>query len=73
MWFLRRMLRISFTATKSNETGLQEADKTKSLMNAKQSFFGHLMRIVKPEHLETTGMIEGKRSKANSAERYWVD
>ena len=72
MWFLRRMLRISWTATKSNETGLQEADTTRSLMNVKQRFLV-MMRRVKPEHLETTGMIEGNRSRGNSAKRYWVD
>ena len=32
MWFLRRILQISRTAKKSNETVLREADSTKSLV-----------------------------------------
>ena len=43
MWFLRRMQRISWTAKKSNETVLQEAETTRSLINrpceCKASFF----------------------------------
>ena len=33
MWFLRRMLRISKTAKKSNETVLRESDTTRALIN----------------------------------------
>ena len=33
MWFIWRMLRISWTAKKVNETVLQEADTTRSLTN----------------------------------------
>ena len=37
MWFLRRIIRISWTAKKSNETVLQEAD-TKSLITPSNFF-----------------------------------
>ena len=33
MWFIRRMLRITWSAKKSNETELRGADKTRSLIN----------------------------------------
>ena len=52
MWFFRRMLRISWTAKKSNETVLREADKTRSLINrickCQAAFFGYEMRREKP-------------------------
>ena len=54
MWFQRRMLQISWAAKKSNETVLQEADLTRSLINR----ICHMMRREKLEHLVTTGMTE---------------
>ena len=33
LWFLQRMLQISWSVKKSNETELQETDTTKSLIN----------------------------------------
>ena len=39
----------------------QEADRTRSLMSKPEaSFFGHVMRREKFEHLVTIRMIEGK-------------
>ena len=61
------MLRISWTAKKSNETVLREADKMRSLINTipkcKTTFFGHVMRREKLAHLVTTRMIKGKCSR----------
>ena len=66
-WFLRKMLRISWTARKSNETVLREAGATGSLVNrirkCQVTCFGHMMRSEKLKHLVTTEMIEGKRSR----------
>ena len=67
MWFLRRMMKISWMAKKSNDTVLKEAHTSRALVNKiriRQTFFGHVMRREKLEHLITTGMMEGKRSSA---------
>ena len=66
MWFQRRMLQISWTAKKSNETVLQKADITRSFIYRickRQANFGPMMRREKLEHLVTTGMIERKSSR----------
>ena len=48
MWFIWRILRISWTAKKSNETVLKEADITSSLLKRirtrQATFFGHVVR-----------------------------
>ena len=73
MWFLWRMLQISWTAKKSNKTVLREADTTRSLINRlckhRVTSFSQVMRREKLEHLVTTGMIEGKRSKGKQLEK----
>ncbi|GFN96228.1 endonuclease-reverse transcriptase [Plakobranchus ocellatus] len=65
MWFLRRMLRIPWTAKKTNERVLNEANKRRSLVRTirkhQATFLGHVMRRGKLEHLVTTGKFEGKR------------
>ena len=73
MGFLRRMLQISWTAKKSRKTVLREVD-TRSLTNrihkCQATFFGHVMRREKLEHLATTGMIAARES---SVKRCWMD
>ena len=48
MWFLRRMLKISWMAKKSNDTVLKEAHTSRALVNKirtrQTTFFGHVMR-----------------------------
>ncbi|GFO27285.1 RNA-directed DNA polymerase from mobile element jockey [Plakobranchus ocellatus] len=56
MWFLRiRMLRIPWTAKKTNERVLNEANKRRSLVKTirklQATFLGHVMRRRKLEHL----------------------
>ena len=67
MWFLRRMLRLSWTETITNLEILSTASSTRKLMsNIKRrqaECLGHVMRKGKLEHLLTTGNIEGKRSR----------
>ncbi|GFO27491.1 endonuclease-reverse transcriptase [Plakobranchus ocellatus] len=67
MWFLRRMLRIPWTAKKTNERVLNEANKRRSLVSPirkrQATFLGHLMRREKLEHLVRTGKFEGKRGR----------
>ena len=67
MLFVLGIMRISWTAKKSNERVLRESDSTKSLINRiskrKAMLFDHVSRREKVEHLVTTGMIEGQRSR----------
>ena len=67
MWFLRRMLRVSWTEKRTNSEILNTVSSTRKLMsNIKRrqaEFLGHVMRKGKLEHLLTTGKIEGKRSR----------
>ncbi|GFO17397.1 hypothetical protein PoB_004390200 [Plakobranchus ocellatus] len=71
MWFLRRMLRIPWTAKKTNERVLNEANKRRSLVRTirkrQATFLGHMMR--KLEHLVTTGKFGGKRSRGRQREK----
>ena len=73
MWFLRRMMKISWMAMKSNDTVLKEAHTSRALVNKirtrQTTFFGHVMRREKLEHLITTGMMEGKRSRGKQREK----
>ncbi|GFN84676.1 glutamate synthase [NADH], amyloplastic [Plakobranchus ocellatus] len=73
MWFLRRMLQIPWTAKKTNERVLYEANKRKSLVRTirkcQATFLGLVMRRGKLEHLATTGKFEGKRSRGRQREK----
>ncbi|GFO35533.1 RNA-directed DNA polymerase from mobile element jockey [Plakobranchus ocellatus] len=73
MWFLRRMLRIPWTAKKTNERVLNEANKRRSLVRTirkrQATFLGHVMRRGKLEHLVTTGKFEGKKAKKDKGRR----
>ena len=61
MWFLRRMLRVPYTARQSNEEVLRRANVKRHLANnirrGQAEFFGHVMRREALEHLITTGKI----------------
>ena len=67
-------LQISWTEKKSNETVLGE-DVTRSFINVcrihkyQDTFLGHEMNREELEHLVTTGMMEGKRSRGNRREK----
>ncbi|GFO45100.1 hypothetical protein PoB_007160500 [Plakobranchus ocellatus] len=72
MWFLRRMLRIPWTAKKTNERVLNEANKrtlVRTIRKSQATFLGHVMRRGKLEHLVTTGKFEGKRSRGRQREK----
>ena len=66
MWFLRRMMRIPWTAKKTNEEVLTEAQTTRQLMTKirkrQAKFVGHVIRRNQLEHLVTTGKF-GKRGR----------
>ncbi|GFR75777.1 endonuclease-reverse transcriptase [Elysia marginata] len=67
MWFLRRMMRIPWTAKKTNDTVLSETKTSRALINKirkrQATVFGHIMRRERQEHLVTTGMFMGRRGR----------
>ena len=72
MWFLRRMLRIPWTARKSNEKVLLEANTNRRLINTVRKrqarFFGHVLRRENMEYDITTGKLNGTRGKGRPRE-----
>ena len=67
MWFLRKMMRISWTEHTSNEEVLRRAGTDRGLLKSirkrQMKFFGHVMRREGLEHLAVTGKIEGKKGR----------
>ena len=77
MWCWRRLLRVPWTARRSNQSILMEVNPEYSsegtLLKLKAQYFGHLMR--KANSLEKTlilGNIEGKRRRRWQRMR-WLD
>ena len=74
MWFLRRMLRISWKEKKTNEEVLEQAETKRLLIRTirkrQMQFLGHLNRQKCIEHLALTGKIEGKKSKGRPRKTY---
>ena len=77
LWCWRRLLRVSWTARKSNQSILKEISPECSLkglmLKLKLQYFGHLMR--KTDSLEKTlmlGKIEGRRRRRQQRMR-WLD
>ena len=74
MWFLRRMLRISYKDKVTNEEVLRRAkvDRTlmKDIVKRQMEFFGHVIRKEELDNLVVTGFIEGKRARGRQRERH---
>ena len=77
LWFWRRLLRVPWTARRSNQSLLQEISPGCSLeglmLNLKLQYFGHLMR--RADSLEKTlmlGGIGGRRRRGRQRVR-WLD
>ena len=77
LWCWRRLLRVPWTARRSNQSILKEISPGCSLeglmLKLKLQYFGHLMRRV--ESLEKTlmlGGIEGRRKRGQQRMR-WLD
>ena len=77
LWCWRRLLRVPWTARKSNQSILKEVSPGCSLeglmLKLKLQYFGHLMRRV--DSLEKTlmlGGIEGRRRRGRQRMR-WLD
>ena len=73
MWFYRRMLRVPWTARKTNKEILEEADAQRGLMNKirkrQTCFIGHVIRMEGLEHLATTGKLDGRRARGRQREK----
>ncbi|GFO10081.1 endonuclease-reverse transcriptase [Plakobranchus ocellatus] len=71
--FFRRMLRVPWTARKTNEEVPKETESTRSLMSRirrrQAKFVGHIMRREGLENLVTTGRMEGKKSRGRQREK----
>ena len=77
LWCWRRLLRVAWTARRSNQSILKEISPGCSLegmmLNLKLQYFGHLMQRV--DSLEKTlilGGIEGRRRRGRQRMR-WLD
>ena len=77
LWYWRRLLRVPWTARRSNQSILKEISPGYSLeglmLKLKLQYFGHLMRRV--DSLEKTmmlGRIEGKRRRGQQRMR-WLE
>ena len=77
LWCWRRLLRVPWTARRSNQSILEEISPGCSLeglmLKLKLQYFGHLMRRV--DSLEKTlmlGKIEGRRRRGRQRMR-WLD
>ena len=77
LWYWRRLLRVPWTAKRSNQSILKEINPEYSLeglmLKLKLQYFGHLMR--KTDSLEKTlmlGKIEGGRRRGQQRMR-WLD
>ena len=77
LWCWRRLLRVPWTARRSNQSIVKEISPEYSLeglmLKLKYQYFGHLMR--RANSLEKTlmlGMIEGKKRRGRQRMR-WLD
>ena len=82
LWCWRRLLRVPWTARRSNQSILKEISPENSLeglmLKLKLQYFGHLMR--RNDSFEKTlklGMIEGRRRRGRQDEmvgwHHWLD
>ena len=76
MWCWRRLLRVPWTARRSNQSILKEISPACSLggmmLKLKLQYFGHLMRRV--DSLEKTLMLGGIRGRRRGRQRMrWLD
>ena len=77
LWCWRRLLRVPWTARRSNQSVVKEISPECSLkgllLKLKLQYFGHLMQ--RPDSLEKTlmlGKIEGRRRRGRERMR-WLD
>ena len=74
MWFYRRMLRIPWTARRTNQEVLRMAGVTRELMTVIRrrqiGFLGHILRGSRLEKDCLLGMVEGRRARGRQRTKY---
>ena len=74
MWFLRRMLRVPWTARISNEEVMRRVDVERNLLKTLRRtqlrFMGHIMRTDGLEKDCLLGRVEGRRSRGRQRVKY---
>ena len=74
MWFLRRMLAISWTARESNESIMKRMNWKRCLLNTiryrQLNFTGHVIQKGCLEHQVLCGKISGKRDRGRQRTKY---
>ena len=77
LWCWKRLLRVPWTARRSNQSALKEISPGSSLerlmLKLKLQYFGHLMRTANSfEKTLMLGKVEGKRRRGRQRMR-WLD
>jgi hypothetical protein len=74
MWFLRRMLKVPWTAKISNEVILQQANVERSMIKdirkRQSNYFGHIIWKEQIEHTVIMGKISGMRDGKTTRENF---
>ena len=74
MWLYRRMLRIPWTAHRTNESILAQINTHRELLpkirKMQLTFLGHIIRQESLEHLTLSGRIEGTRARGRQRQKY---
>ena len=78
LWCWRRLLRVPWTARRSNSSILEEISSEYSLkglmLKLKLQYFGHLMQITdSSEKTLMLGKIEGRRRRGQQRMMRWLD
>ena len=74
MWLWRRMMKVPWTARRTNEAVLNMVGEGRQLLRTVRKrqlkFLGHCMRREGLENLALTGMVEGRRGRGRPREKY---
>ena len=74
MWMWRRILKIPWTARRTNEEVLRQMGAERELMTTirrrQMRFLGHVVRREEMEAVVLTGMVEGGRARGRQREKY---
>ena len=74
IWFIRRIMKVSWTEKKTNEEVMRMAGYSRSLLNTinerRLKFFGHIMRSDGLEKCLMLGKIPGKKSRGRQRTKY---
>ena len=74
LWCWRRLLRVPWTARRSNQSILNEISLEGLMLKLKLQYFGHLMQ--RTDSLEKTlmlGKIESRRKRRRQQRTRWLD